>query len=48
MFHYNGKGEYIGSTYGKGDVIGCALDQDKKTVTFYKNGEIVSLFPKDR
>lgn len=27
-----------GTPYGLNDVIGCALDLDNKTITFFKNG----------
>ena len=33
----NGSGTSYGSTFTNGDVIGCALDMDAGTVTFYKN-----------
>jgi len=46
---YGGTGKLVhggrfldfGSGFGKGDVVGCALDPRKKEISFYRNGELV-------
>jgi len=35
--YINGAWGSYGSSYGNGDIIGCAVDMDEGTVTFYKN-----------
>ena len=38
---------FIGAKFGAGDVIGCAINQSKKKLTFYKNGEKIILIKKE-
>ena len=50
-FGYGGTGmkslnnafEAYGEKYGNGDVIGCALDLDESTISFYKNGKALGV-----
>ena len=43
VLHYEGKGVYIDEQFKEGDIIGCAIDQDKKSLTFMRNGNRVTL-----
>ncbi|KAL0489472.1 Set1/Ash2 histone methyltransferase complex subunit [Acrasis kona] len=47
MFHYEGRGEFCESSFSQGDVVGCALNQDKKHIMFYKNGEKIVLIKRE-
>jgi len=47
VLHCEGKGIFTGTKYGVGDVIGCGLNQYKKKLTFYKNGEKITLIRKE-
>jgi hypothetical protein len=38
-FHASGTGKAYAELYGKGDVIGCTIDQSKGTATFTKHGK---------
>ncbi|KAG2375288.1 hypothetical protein C9374_009911 [Naegleria lovaniensis] len=47
LLHHYGKGMFIGTKFGAGDVIGCGINQTKKKLTFYKNGEKIILIKKE-
>ncbi len=47
MFHFDGKGEHCSTEYTQGDVIGCAINQDKKLISFYKNGVKIVLLRRE-
>ena len=41
VFYVNGDAQYIQAQLKQGDVVGMALDQDRKYVQFFRNGEII-------
>jgi hypothetical protein len=47
MFHYEGKGEHCETEFAQGDVIGCSINQDKRLVTFFKNGIKIVLLKRE-
>lgn len=46
VLYYGEKMDYIEERYGSGDVVGCLIDQDRQTVSWFRNGERVILFRK--
>ena len=48
ILHYEGRGVYIEEQFKQGDTISCSLDQDKKVLTFFKNGHRITLIKREQ
>uniref|UniRef100_A0A7S1J0G6 B30.2/SPRY domain-containing protein n=1 Tax=Eutreptiella gymnastica TaxID=73025 RepID=A0A7S1J0G6_9EUGL len=46
LLHHSGVAEDVFMTFDRDDVIGVGLDQDRKLLTFYKNGQQITLLKK--